>query len=85
MTFFVVEHASHLSEIMTTNGSNSIKTVTSVLVFKHLKPDISKPQQSLVIIFLTLTHECHNISFEVLCFHNHVSFSNFYLLTAVKY
>ena len=43
MTFFVVEHALHLSEIMTTNGANSIKTVTSSLVFKHLKPDISKP------------------------------------------
>lgn len=27
MTFFVVEHASHPSEIMMTNGSNSNKTV----------------------------------------------------------
>ena len=43
MTFFVVEHALHPTEIMTTNGPNSIKTVTSVLVFKHLKPAISKP------------------------------------------
>ena len=43
MTFFVVEHASHPSDIMTTNGANSIKTVTPVSVFKHLKPDISKP------------------------------------------
>ena len=50
MTFFVDEHALHPTEIMTTNGANSIKIVRSVLVFKHLKPAISKPQQSLVNI-----------------------------------
>ena len=43
MAFLVVEHASHPSEIMTTNGADSINTVTPVLDFKHLEPYISKP------------------------------------------